>query len=172
MDPQRRFFLRGRVTKTPPVPAPRPPWALAEPVFLHRCSRCDACIEACPERILLRGDGGFPEVDFRHQGCTECGACVKACVSAALQRAAASLPWTWKPQFSADCLAQRKVECRVCGERCDHQAIRFQPVLGGIAQPMLEVDRCTGCGACVSPCPAGAITLAQPGAKSVQDMSS
>ena len=159
MDPQRRFFLRGRIATKAPVQPPRPPWALAEAGFLQRCTRCGDCIAACPESILASGDGGYPEVRFSVRGCTECGACVEACAPVALRRQPGLLPWNWKPQFSDACLARRKVECRICGEICDHGAIRFRPELGGIAQPSLDPERCTGCGACVSPCPTQAISL-------------
>lgn len=159
MDLQRRFFLRGRVNTPALKPAPRPPWALLEADFIQRCTRCDACLTACPEGILVRGDGGFPEVKFEQRGCSECGACVAACQPHALHRVADSPPWTWHPQFSSACLAQRRVECRVCGERCEHDAIRFKPVLGGVATPVLIVDQCTGCGMCVAPCPTQAIQL-------------
>ena len=46
----RRGFLRGRAR--PPRPALRPPWARAEADFLARCTRCEACIEACPTGAL------------------------------------------------------------------------------------------------------------------------
>jgi ferredoxin-type protein NapF len=58
------------------------------------------------------------------------------------------------------CLAQRGVECRICGEACDSGAIRFRPQAGGIAQPRLVPDACTACGDCVPVCPVGAITVA------------
>ena len=55
------------------------------------------------------------------------------------------------------CLARRQVECRICGEVCDASAIRFRPTLGGVSRPELDHAACTGCGACVAPCPAHAI---------------
>jgi ferredoxin-type protein NapF len=159
MDLQRRFFLRGRVA--PPVPkrVPRPPWAVLEADFIQRCTRCDACLSACPEGILVRGDAGFPEVTFAQRGCSECGACVQACAPQVLHRVPDTPPWSWRPLFSSACLAQRRVECRVCGEMCEHDAIRFKPVLGGVANPVLDANKCTGCGVCVAPCPTQAIQL-------------
>lgn len=162
MDLQRRFFLRGRVATPGPKQAARPPWALPEVDFIRLCTRCDACLSACPEGILLRGDGGFPVVSFVQRGCSECGACVEACAPRALQRVPQAPPWTWRPLFSSACLAQRRVECRVCGELCEHAAIRFKPVLGGVAIPVLAADQCTGCGMCVAPCPTQAIQLQEP----------
>ena len=73
--------------------------------------------------------------------------------------AAGTPPANPQPRFADNCLARRKVECRVCGEACDAGAIRFRPALGGVSQPELRPDACTGCGDCVAPCPVAAITM-------------
>jgi ferredoxin len=46
--------------------------------FEDRCTRCGACVDACPESILRRGSGGFPTVDFTASACTFCTARVAA----------------------------------------------------------------------------------------------
>lgn len=61
------------------------------------------------------------------------------------------------PNITDACLARQRIECRVCGERCDEGAIRFRPTLGGVAQPELLAERCTGCGDCLQACPTGAL---------------
>lgn len=68
-------------------------------------------------------------------------------------------PWTIKAQIAENCLAQRGVECRVCGDPCPVTAIRFSPRLGGPPLPKVDASSCTGCGACVAPCPVAAINL-------------
>ncbi len=161
MDPSRRGFLRARPVARVEAPL-RPPWALADDVrFTDACTRCGDCLRACPERVIVPGDGGFPTVVFTERGCTLCGACVSACTPQALRRVEGEAPWRQAPRIAASCLAQRRVECRVCGEACDDAALKFRPALGGIPQPELLAERCTGCGACVAPCPVGAITIAR-----------
>lgn len=155
----RRDFLRGRRTSTP-LPQ-RPPWAGAEADFTARCSRCGDCLSACPTGILRKGEGGFPVVDFSRGECTFCGDCVNACMPGALRRLDGQAPWSLSARIGEACLAQRGVECRICGEACAVAAIRFRPRAGGVALPQLSHEACTGCGACLAPCPSQAITLAQ-----------
>ncbi|MGL4604368.1 MAG: ferredoxin-type protein NapF [Iodobacter sp.] len=154
MDPSRRNLLFGRRPQTPA--APRPPWAVVD--FFARCTRCGDCATVCPTQIIKKGDGGFPVVDFTHNECTFCGDCVKSCVSGALVVSEAP-PWSIYAQITDSCLAARGVECRVCGEVCDEQAIRFQLAIGKVASPVVNSEQCSGCGACVAPCPSQSIRL-------------
>lgn len=62
-------------------------------------------------------------------------------------------------QWGPHCLAAQRVECRLCGDGCDAGAIRFPPRLGGVAQPVIDATRCTGCGDCLHLCPTGALRL-------------
>lgn len=154
MNPQRRAFLFGR-TRSERV-ALRPPYALAEAAFLDACTACDDCINACPSKIIVRGSARYPEVDFKRGECSFCGDCQRACQVGALAGEAPQ----WRMQMdSAKCLAHQGVECRVCGESCESRALTFRPQLGGISQPLLDVDACTACGACVAPCPTQAISI-------------
>ena len=58
------------------------------------------------------------------------------------------------------CLARRGIVCRTCGDACPERAIRFPPLLGRAAQPLLSLEACTGCGDCLPVCPVAAIALA------------
>jgi len=140
----------------------RPPWALPESDFIDRCTRCNECITACPTHILVAGDGGYPTIDFREGECTFCGDCVASCQPEALLRAEEQEAWPYRAVISADCLPRQGVECRVCGDFCDARAIRFPPRLGGSPLPDVDGSRCTGCGACVAPCPTAAIAISLP----------
>ena len=155
----RRNFLRGRFAVR--APALRPPWAVAEADFARLCSRCGDCSAACPTRIIVPGDGGYPTVNFSRGECSFCAACVAACPSGALRRQAEQSPWSLRAAIGESCLARRRVECRVCGDLCPVAAIRFLPQRGGPSLPLLDAARCTGCGACVAPCPVRVIVVAE-----------
>lgn len=139
----------------------RPPWA--SPRFHADCTRCDACLSACPARILVRGDGGFPEVDFQRGECTFCGDCVVACQPRALRRpAATATPWRHVAQVASSCLEAQGIHCRACADPCPETAVRFRPGAAHRCLPSIDASACTGCGACVAPCPVGAVQIIPP----------
>ena len=152
----RRGFLRGRIQST--IAPLRPPWALPEPEFLSRCTRCGNCAVICPTKIIQIREG-YPEIDFRAGQCTFCAECVRVCIPAALRREDGARPWQRTARVADTCLAQGGVDCRICGDHCEEEAIRFTPRIGGPALPEIVADACTGCGACVAPCPAKAIRV-------------
>ncbi len=154
-DPARRAFLRGGNRVSTDI---RPPWSVAEPRFVELCDRCDRCLPACPARILARGDGGYPAIAFGRGGCDFCGDCATACPTGAIMRHGGA-PWGLVAEVGGNCLLGKGVECRSCGDSCEPRAIRFRPVPGGRVRLDLDADACTGCGACVRPCPTGAITV-------------
>jgi ferredoxin-type protein NapF len=163
---QRRAFLRARTKVRLPV---RPPWAVSwskgEDAFAEACTRCDACVAACPEGIVKPGEGGFPEIDLRISECTFCGACAESCKSSAFDLA--STPWSLTVRATDACLSAQATFCRSCGEACAERAITFPPARGGVAVPRIDASTCTGCGACVSACPVGAVVTTLPSNTSV-----
>lgn len=68
--------------------------------------------------------------------------------------------------IGGNCMAFNNVVCRSCGDACGEGAIRFSPRLGGAALPVVQAERCTGCGECATACPAGAVTMAAAGENS------
>lgn len=153
----RRQFLRGDFSGKKQVL--RPPWAVAEAEFLRICTGCGACITACPEKILVEVRR-YPEVRFENGECTFCGACLSACLPRALDKVDGQAPWRLNARIAESCLSYQNVVCRSCSDACGEAAIRFSPRLNGAAMPDVLADRCTGCGACVSTCPVGAVTMA------------
>ncbi|MGF1685987.1 ferredoxin-type protein NapF [Photobacterium japonica] len=151
---RRRLFMRRQQPDFP-----RLPWVVDEDTFTDHCTRCNQCVSHCETQIITKGDGGFPTVDFQRGECTFCYRCADACPEP-LFRPQAESPWDMVAAISTECLAQKNVECRSCGDMCETQAIGFKLQVGGVATPIIEADACTGCGACVAVCPTSAITLA------------
>ncbi len=152
----RSSLLRG---KWQPGSTPvRPPWARPDGRFYALCDGCGECLAACPEGIIRQGRGGIPEVDFREGACTLCGACAEACPTGALAEHGPR-PFPGTARVASSCLAAQGVLCRLCEERCAPRAIRFRPARPGRAPPEVAAWSCTGCGACVHVCPAGAMTI-------------
>lgn len=158
IETSRRSFLRGAFTGDPAGPAtlPRPLGAWSEAVFAEACTGCGDCARACPEHLIRRDAAGLAFMDVSQSACTFCGACTEACETGALD---ADTPFPWRAQAGAGCLSASGVQCRACEDFCDERAIRFRLQTGGRALPEIDTDTCTGCGACIAPCPADAITL-------------
>lgn len=144
-------------------PAPRPPWAIAEWAFVGRCDGCQACVDACREDVLRPGPDGLVVADFSFGGCDFCGACLDACDRGALRGdlQTAAPAFRFAIAIGADCLSSAGEDCRTCLEFCDSFAIRFDVSGPGAIGPMV-LDSCSGCGACVGPCPVGCIKVYRP----------
>ena len=148
----RRDLLSGRPGRRP---APLPPGVTA--ASLAACTGCGACVSACPEAILQIVDGRV-SVDFGHGGCTFCGACAAACAEPVFLAGAVM---AHVAAISGACLARAGIACMTCRDACPEDAIRFRPRAGGPFLPALDAGLCTGCGACIAPCPAAAIVTRQ-----------
>ncbi|MEE2729481.1 MAG: ferredoxin-type protein NapF [Pseudomonadota bacterium] len=157
MDTSRRRFLQGGFGEADARDAIRLPWSTDHTAFINGCTRCGDCIACCPQRIIRPGAGGYPELDFSERECTFCGNCAHTC-----QQPLFDLehpPWQHRAQIGTDCLTHAGIVCQNCKDACTASAIRFQFARGGIAKPVLDVDRCTGCGACIAPCPNDSIRM-------------
>lgn len=154
----RRSFLRGGRTLSAER---RPPWT--DESFTDACVRCGDCIDACPENVLFKGDGGFPQIGFQDEGCTFCEECVRACNEPVFDLAREA--FSWRARIRDNCLALANIHCQSCQDACEPEAIRFSPSLAHVPTPRVALDDCTGCGACVAVCPQDAIELAAPAGK-------
>lgn len=138
-------------------PLLRPPHAVAEPLFLSGCTRCRACLEACPHGAIIpaparfRAAAGTPIIDPITQPCLLCTdtPCVTACEPKVLRSDLPLRMGTARINV-VTCLAHRGSFCSVCAEHC--------PVEGAIevseGRPTVDAHACTGCGVCQHVCPA------------------
>lgn len=131
-----------------------PPWS--QPDFYDRCTGCRRCVDACPEQILYLSTDNRAAIQFA-RGCSLCQACVDHCPTGALALSGPAFPW--RAQISSACLSQQQIACRSCDDQCEAQALRFVLRAHQAAQPQIDPDCCTGCGACLAPCPVNAISL-------------
>jgi MauM/NapG family ferredoxin protein len=172
--------LEEAVTKISPKLL-RPPGALDEFAFLTACTRCDKCIEACPQDSLLKAgpSAGLglntPYLEPRGVPCYLCTElpCITACPDGALvwpKRALKSGEMVEGPRAVKIGTARVKPDlcmtyaredqpaqaCRTCVDRCPYPglAIRIGDTEdGSIPHPEVIADVCTGCGLCVFGCP-------------------
>lgn len=191
---RRRFFSRGaeKVTQTAIDGLEqraeqkarhwiRPPFAKPELDFLLACSRCSACIDACPQSVIFplpisRGAevAATPALDLLNKGCTLCEdwACVAACEDGALlipelpstedeeQREHNGLtPPREAPRQLPEKLAKLTIDSGLClpysGPECG--ACRGScPVEGALLwqaeKPIIDQDVCIGCAMCREAC--------------------
>lgn len=133
--------------------------------FADTCTRCYACVSACPVEIIKVKKGGplnelaMPEVVFEEYGCEEsCNRCSQVCPTGAIR--AISHDEKWRTQMGVakvkkgKCLAWADNEyCMVCDEYCPYNAIETV-WKGDVACPVVDPEICRGCGACEGACPA------------------
>ena len=153
-----------------------PPGADDMASFAAACTRCYACVDACPYKLIRvgfdldRAVGQLlqPELhylDSEKKGvdcgyCPEwCNLCTQVCPAGALTALTGEQKRSRQigtAEVIRDaCLAWKDEEdCSVCQEVCPYQAIELEMVEGGRARPIVNKDVCRGCGACYSSCPA------------------
>ena len=136
----------------------RPPYAAPELEFLLACTRCDACVSACPHDVIFTlsarhgvAVAGTPALDLSLRGCRLCEdwPCVAACEPNALELNEEA-PRLAALEIDIDvCLPYSGPECGACAHSC--------PVPGALEwpdgiRPRINQDICTGCALCREAC--------------------
>lgn len=148
-------------------PLKRPPGALPETTFLTLCTRCGACIQACPTGLLRENyyatsvqDIGSPHVVFRGNFCKhDCNACSLVCPTGAIQKFSVEDKKDIKIGLAVlsdfeRCRLYEDVECSICQRDCPYDAVSYEwSEEEYLRIPVIDPKTCTGCGRCVVSCP-------------------
>jgi ferredoxin-type protein NapF len=137
----------------------RPPYGSSESLFQSECPSCEskACVTSCDEKIIFIAQDGTPTLSFEKNGCTFCDECANVCEKDVLslknEESATWLNAIFKISLDA-CVAHHGVICHSCKEPCIDDAILFN----GMFNPVIDNEKCTACGFCISRCPTQAIS--------------
>ena len=173
MDISRRALLRGRFSqagkpvladKAHAAPQQTPPWFNANLAEADACLDCDACLKACPTSILEMGEHNLVQVNFHKGECEFCGQCADACPrnlfhATTLEQRNQTVPWQISAEIQDNCLSQLGIVCETCRDMCAYDAIQVTPRIGQPPAISVTTDLCSGCGACLAPCPNQAIAI-------------
>ena len=134
----------------------RPPYAKDESSFESICINCNdkKCQIYCEEKIIIIGADGIPILNFKNSGCTFCEECAKNCDYGVLSLENDNEKINAK--FFIDtkkCMSHNDIICFSCKEPCIDDAILF----AGMFKPIIDDEKCTACGFCISRCPTNAI---------------
>ena len=157
VDLSRRNFFKAKSIQV--KPAIRLPYVLDEITFIEKCTQCSDCITACPENIIEKGEGGFPEINFTKGECTFCNKCVDVCKAPLFKTIDTESAFELDIAIKDSCLAANQVHCQVCQDSCEAEAISFIYLHSSVPQPQISLESCNGCGACVAICPQLSIEL-------------
>lgn len=145
-----------------------PPGAWSARHFAQHCTACQLCVSACPNNVLRPSTELAklmqPEMSYERGYCRpECTRCSDVCPAGAIR------PITIEEKSSTrighavwikkNCISLTDgVECGNCARHCPSGAILMVPSdsddPNSVRIPVVNAERCIGCGACENLCPA------------------
>ena len=145
-----------------------PPGALSARDFARHCTACQLCVSVCPNEVLRPSTDLMklmqPEMSYERSYCRpECTKCGDVCPAGAIHPITAAdksatqighAVWIKK-----NCIPLTDgVECGNCARHCPAGAIQMVPSdpqqEDSPKIPVVNTERCIGCGACENLCPA------------------
>lgn len=145
-----------------------PPGALSVRDFARHCTACQLCVSVCPNEVLRPSTDLMklmqPEMSYERGYCRpECTKCGDVCPAGAIrpitaaEKSATQIGHAvWVKQ---NCVPLTDgVECGNCARHCPTGAIQMVPSdpsdTASPKIPVVNAERCIGCGACENLCPA------------------
>ena len=145
-----------------------PPGAWSARHFARHCTACQLCVSACPNNVLRPSTEPArlmqPEVSYERGYCRpECTRCSDVCPAGAIRPIAIEEKSSTRIGHAVwirkNCIPLTDgVECGNCARHCPSGAILMVPSdsddVNSVRIPVVNAERCIGCGACENLCPA------------------
>ena len=145
-----------------------PPGSRSVKDFYRRCTACQLCVAECPNNVLRPSTDlkrfMQPEMSYERGYCRpECTRCSEVCPTGAIRK----ITKEEKTQYHVGtarvnqylCVVEQGVECGNCARHCPAGAIMLvKDEATGYRRPVVNEERCIGCGACENLCPARPIS--------------
>ncbi len=148
--------LKGSAPKQEQESLLRPPYNNDLSLFHSECQNCEGvCASVCEEGIILITQDKTPILNLLKSGCTYCDKCAEACTFDVLtleNKREINARITINKSL---CISWHSVMCFSCKDPCLDDAIAFKSLF----QPIIDADKCTACGFCISRCPVQAIEV-------------
>lgn len=134
--------------------------------FSRNCTACQLCVSKCPNDVLRPSNKierfMQPEMSFERGYCrTACNICSQVCPNGAIKPIEKEMKSAIKigtaVWIADNCIAYSNgVDCGNCSRHCPNGAIKMidSEKSGSAKVPMVDAERCLGCGACEYVCPA------------------
>ncbi|OUN79863.1 4Fe-4S binding protein [Bacteroides sp. An51A] len=145
-----------------------PPGALSARDFVRHCTACQLCVSVCPNGVLRPSTDLTrlmqPEMSYERGYCRpECTRCSEVCPAGAIRPITVAEKSSTRIGHAVwikqNCIPLTDgVDCGNCARHCPSGAILMIPSdssdTGSVKIPVINTERCIGCGACENLCPA------------------
>ena len=154
--------------QTPLVPA----GAISLKNFADHCTACQLCVSVCPNQVLRPSTSLLtlmqPEMSYERGYCRpECNKCSQVCPAGAIRPITIEEKSSIQIGHAVVCLDNcvvntDEVSCGNCARHCPAGAIRMVKKNpddeNSLRIPVINEEKCIGCGACENLCPARPFT--------------